>query len=495
MNTLKNLYKTGLILAFGLLYSGCKKFLEEDPKNFVSTANFYTTADDAISAVNSIYAYLNAINEGSFAGVYHSSFWVAAGLASDELHNQQPGAPALDQLANFTYASQNSALLEIWRIHYKAITVANIAIERIPAIDMDGTLRTRLIGEARFLRALLYFNMVRMFGSIPLVLQEEEPLVPEVAAVEIIYQQIIADLEEAEALPFSYPAGNGRGRATTGAAKALLAKVYLTLANWEQAAAKALEIINEPRHEYGLWDDYAQAFSIGNRGGKEAVFSVGFGFAGGAIIFWEDGQQNIRLLPRELTGMIPGVNAQGWQYPTQQLYDVFEPNDRRRAVTFITEINNQDGSTTSIMPYIRKYWDSLAEPNAGGTEADFPVIRYADVLLTYAEAANELNQTEAALTYLNIIRRRARFDGSTYQNTLPDYTNLGRDAIRQAILQERRMEFVAEGHRWFDLVRTGTLETAVPIAKPGVTPAARNYLFPIPLEERDLNEHLPANGY
>ena len=480
-----------LIAAAG--FSSCKKFLEEDPKSNVTVTNYYKTEQDAISAVNSIYAYLNSISTGSTAGVYHSTFWVTAGLASDEMLNNQLAAPQYDQLATFTFTPQNSALEEIWAMHYKTITIANIAINRIPGISMNEALKQRLIGEAKFLRGLMYFNLVRMFGEVPLIIEENAPLTPGVAAENAIYEQITTDLSSAaDVLPLSYDAGNGRGRATKGAANALLAKVYLTRQDWENAALYAKKVIDS--NQYALWDDFADVFKLSSRNGKEAVFSVGFGDAGGAIIFWEVGQFLVRLLPSQLSdeGVI---NAQGWQIPTQNLYDAYEPEDRRRAVTFVTEVNGPNGTYT-IRPYIQKYWDRAAEPKGNETSNDFPVIRYSDVLLMYAEANNELGQEGIAHEYINMVRKRARFNGTTYENAVPDYSGLNKDQMRQAIIKERRLEFVAEGQRWFDLARTGTLETLVPQAKPGVTPAAKHYKFPLPQREVDLNPNLQQNdGY
>lgn len=478
------------VVAAGL--SSCRKFLEEDPKDLVAVSNFYTTEEDAVSAVNSIYAYLGSTSTGTTAGVYHSAFWVAIGLASDNMENNQAGAPDMDQLATFTYGPQNATLLDIWQKHYKTITIANIAIARIPKINMDTALRSRLVNEARFLRGLLYFNLVRMFGSVPLVLGEDVPVDPKPASVEDIYTQIVSDLRAAENLPASYPAGNGRGRATLGAARAILAKVYLTRKDWTQCASLAMDVINSG--EYALWDDYADVFKLSSRNGKEAIFSVGFGDGGGKISFWEVGQFLVRLLPKELSA--EGVqNAQGWQVPTQSLYDSYDPDDQRRAVTFITDIHNADGSITHIRPYIRKYWDSAAEPLGNGTANDFPVIRYADVLLMYAEASNELGHTADAVTYLNKVHRRA-YGYPVDQPSPADYTGLSQDACRKAIWQERRWEFVAEGQEWFMLVRDGTLETQVPLSKPGVVPQQKNYLFPLPQRELDLNNNLLQNdGY
>jgi hypothetical protein len=247
--------------------------------------------------------------------------------------------------------------------------------------------------------------------------------------------------------------------------------------------------------QYALWDDFADVFKLSSRGGKEAIFSVGFGDGGGAISFWEVGQFNVRLLPPALS--VEGVqNAQGWQVPTQNLYDDYDPQDRRREVTYITQVYNPDGTITTIAPYIRKYWDSTAEPQGNGSANDYPVIRYADVLLMYAEAENELGNTPEALTYINMIRKRARWDGNVERNTTPDYVGLNQEQFRAAVLNERRLEFVAEGQRWFDLARTKTLETLVPIAKPGITPQDKHYLFPIPQREIDLNPNLKQNtGY
>lgn len=487
---------TLLLLATAALTS-CKKFLEEKPKNLVTVQNFYETEADAIAAVNSVYAYLNSVDNfaagGNTAGVYHSTFWLAIGLASDEMLNNQLGAANFDQLASFSYTSMNPSMEEIWGMHYKTITLANIAIARIPGISMNTTLRDRLVGEAKFLRGLMYFNLVRMFGQVPLLVEENNPLLPEKATVDAVYTQIITDLgDAANVLPPSYTAGNGRGRATSGAANAILAKAYLTRKNWEQASIAAKKVIDS--NEYALWDDFADVFKLSSRAGKEAIFSVGFGDAGGAISFWEVGQFNVRLLPTALS--VEGVqNAQGWQFPTQYLYNQFEADDRRRAVTFITEIDDPAGAYT-IRPYVQKYWDRVAEPQGNSSSNDFPVIRYADVLLMYAEAQNELGNTLPAHQYINMVRKRARFNGTTYLNVVPDYAGLSKDQFRDAVLKERMMEFVFEGQRWFDLVRMGKLEQLVPLAKPGVVPAARNNLFPLPQREVDLNPNLGQNdGY
>ncbi len=488
------LFRMLFLAGYLILLSSCEKFIEENPRSFVSVANYYKTESDAIESVNSIYGYLNSTSSGTLSGVYKNSLWATMGVCSEEMANGQFGAVAWDQLSSFSHNAQNGTLLEIWQLHYKTITIANIAIERIPPIVMNEALKARLLGEARFLRALIYYNLVRMFGEIPLVLKEVEPVRPMPAKVADIYAQILADLNAAEpALPVSYNPGNGLGRATKGAAQALLSKVYLTLGNWSQSAEAAKKVIDSNR--YGLWADFSQAFKYAARNGKEVVFSVSFGDASGAISFWEVGSFNTWLLPRELAA--EGVNnTQGFRIPTQYIYNQFDPLDRRREVTFITEVKNANGTPRTIAPHIQKYWDRVNEPKGAGSKNDFQVIRYAEVLLNYAEAVNESGNSALALQYVNMIRKRARFNGVTDANTLPDLTGLTTQQTRDAILRERSLEFVSEGHRWFDLTRTKKLAVAVSAAKSGVTPQERHYLFPIPQREIDVNPNLKQNsGY
>src|SRR5215217_1753930 len=195
MKNIKLIKTSGLILATALLWlSSCEDFLKEDPQDRIAQDRFYQTAEDATAAVNSVYSNLGSTSSGP-EGIYHSTTWIAAGLASDELINKQEGAIANDQLATFSWNAENGNIGTIWRIHYKTITLANIAIERIPPINMDETLRNRLVNEAKFLRALAYFNLVRMFGNVPLLTKEEEPLNPGVADTDAVYAQIISDLQ------------------------------------------------------------------------------------------------------------------------------------------------------------------------------------------------------------------------------------------------------------------------------------------------------------
>lgn len=484
--------KTKLFIVFALMafvLPSCHDFLDEDPEDRVAISNYYETEEDAISAVNAVYGHLNAQSADTYGGVYHSSFWVMIGLASDEMRNNQVGNTDADQLANFTYSPENGIVYDVWKQHFKAITLANIAISRVPNTDMDETLRTRLTNEAKFLRGLLYFNMVRMYGKIPLLVNEEEPLYPEAAEVEDIYAQIIQDLTDAEGLPADQ--AEGRGRATMGAAKAILAKVYLTRKEYDKAAAKCLEVINSNKYE--LWDDYSDVFKIANRGGKEAIFTVGFGDGNGSISFWEAGQFHVRLLPTMLMNAGITTNTNGWQIPTQSLVDSYESDDEREPVSVFNRFNETVAGTAYNVSfdqyYFRKYWDvnDPKEFTNEQTKQDFSVIRYPDVLLMYAEALNaQSGPTSEAYDAINAVRDRAGLDA---------LSGLSQDQFLDAVLEERELELACEGHRWFDLVRTNKLETLVPVAKSDVIPQSKHYLFPIPQEERDVNVNLPQNDY
>src|SRR5688500_16011567 len=139
MKIFNNIKIAGVLTILAFLAPSCDNFLEENPKDRIATSNYYSSEQDAMSAVNAIYAHLNSQSGDTFGGVYHSNFWIAIGLASDEMINNQPGAVDMEQLSNFTYTPDNGVIFDIWKQHYKAITLANIAIERIPGIDMNET--------------------------------------------------------------------------------------------------------------------------------------------------------------------------------------------------------------------------------------------------------------------------------------------------------------------------------------------------------------------
>lgn len=477
--------KSILYISILLLFVvGCEESLEFEVKDKLTLENFFLTADDAMASVNGVYDVLGDEDQ------YNSSLWLIQDISSDDCDaNSTWNDPNAQQFDRYTLQANNNYTTNIWKTSYDLISKANLSIDSIPVVEMDESLKNRLVGEAKFLRGLIYFNLVRLFGGVPLILHPETDidayLVPR-ADAELVYDQIISDLEDASSnLPTSY-GGTDKGRATRGAALGVLSKVYLTLQEWELASQKAREVMDIT--VYGLWDDFTDNFKEVNKNGKESVFEVQF--------YSEVQSENCRIVISGLPGIYAFPAGVGMMLPTEDLLNSFEPGDYRYEATFFEEYDYFGLNTFD--PHIWKHWDQDTYPpdQTGSSGANFPVMRFAEILLIYAEALNELNQgpTQDAYDAINRVRQRAR-NGD--DSVLPDLTGLSYQEFQSAVLKEKRCETVNEGHRWFDLVRTGNLEEFVNRAKGDkANPQPFNYVFPIPQRERDLNDKLDQNpGY
>jgi len=483
-----------------LSFASCD-FLNEDPKAIITTSNFYQTEEDAVAATNALYDYLTvgteAIFDPSFGGIFFNDWWVFNDLLSDNTKEVSTIMPYRN-ISEFNHTPDNERFEYYWQDLYKTINAANTVIDRLPGIDFNEMRRTHLISEAHYIRAMMYFELVRSFGDVPLITQEiidvSDSYVPRSPKADI-YEQVIDDLEFAEQnLSTTYRVGNGRP--TPLAATALMARVYLYMEEFDLAAQKAKEVIDSG--EYELWEDYADIFKIANMNQGEIIHAINF--SGSLSQGFKPNQYLVRLLPPGLEQDGEGPeNAQGWERPTDDLYDSFDNNDRRKEVTFIESFTYSDGSTVTFDPYFGKFWDQEAEPRANNTDMDVIYIRYADILLIYAEALNEVHNgpTPEAYDAINQVRRRARFNGTIYQNILPDLSGLSYQDFKDAVLRERRWELVMEGSRWGDLVRTGQLvETVNASGKENASPSEAHNLFPIPQRERNINQNLTQNpGY
>ncbi|SMO89020.1 Starch-binding associating with outer membrane [Gracilimonas mengyeensis] len=489
------------VIIFSLLMLSSCDFLDENPKSTITTDNFYQTESDAISATNALYDYLSVGTQGifdpSFGGIFFNDYWVFHDLVSDNAF-ETITSQEYRNLSEFNHTPDNIRIEFYWQDLYKTINAANVVIDRLPAIDFAENRKQHLISEARFIRGMMYFELARTFGDVPLMVEATTDVStsykPRVPRAEV-YQQVIEDLEFAEQ-NLSETFRVGKGRPTPMAATALLSKVYLYMGQFELAAEKSKEVIDSGN--YFLWDDYADIFKIENMNEGEIIFAVNF--SGTQSEGFKPNQYLVRLLPSGLDQDGEGPeNAQGWERPTDDLYDSFANNDRRKSVTFIESFTYSDGSTVSFEPHFGKFWDQEAEPRANNTDTDVIYLRYADVLLIYAEALNEINNgpTAEAFAAINQVRQRARFDGETERNVLPDLSGLNYQQFRDAILRERRWEFVMEGQRWGDLVRMGKLvETVNASGKENASPAPTHTLFPIPQRERNINNNLTQNsGY
>ena len=493
--------KIGLSVCMLLLAMPSCDFLEETPESVINSANFYQTESDAVAATNALYEYLTVGTEGiferGFGGIFFNDYWVFMDILSDN---------ALETIANqdyrtlseFTFTAENERIELYWQDLYKTIYAANVVIDRVPLIDMDVTRRNHLVAEAQFIRAMMYFEAVRLYGDVPLILKETSDLADAIVPrdpVDKIYAAIITDLEDSrDHLSSTYRVG--MGRPTPLACTALLSKVYLEMGEYDAAAKQAEIVINSGA--YKLFDNFADLFKIANANSGEIIFAVNY--SGTLSQGFKPNQYHVRLLPPNLNKNGEGPeNAFGWERPTDKLYNSFDPQDQRKKVTFITSYTYSDGTTVNFDPYFGKFWDQQAEPRGNNTDLDVIYLRLADVMLIYAEALNEMNHgpTTKAYEMINTIRKRARFNGTVEQNILPDLSGLDYQSFRDAILQERQWEFVMEGQRYHDLVRMGKLvETVNASGKLNVHPQAFHNLLPIPQRERGLNPNLTQNtGY
>ena len=474
-----------IISLIALLGSGCEKQLELAPKGVQNYDNYYQSEDDAIAAVNAVYDVLGFVN------MYNSSLWLVQDIGSDDCFvNEKLDDPNLRQIDQYDVQSTNIYLTGIWQESYEGIHRANVAIQKIPDIKMDENLKARLVGESKFLRALFYFNLVRLFGDVPLV-EVPKPnlqdyLLPRTSAEDVYTSVIIPGFTDAsKTLPASYNATD-KGRATKGAALGMLADVYLTRQQWDLAAQNAKAVMD--LGVYGLWDDYADNFKVANYNGKESVFEVQF--------YGEVSSENSRIVISGLPSIFAFPAGVEIMLPTQDLLNTFEEGDYRKDVTFFDSYDYFGHNT--FYPHIWKHWDQAAFPpkETGRTGANFQVMRYAQVLLMYAEALNEANSgpTPEAYAAVNQVRARARHGNP---DVLPDLAGLSQDEFRAAVLREKRCETVNEGQRWFDLVRTGRLVERVKAAKGAKSsPESFNMLFPVPQHERDIDPKLTQNnGY
>jgi starch-binding outer membrane protein, SusD/RagB family len=461
-----------------------KNILEKTPEANFTPENFYKNSDDAKAAVSAVYDLLNT-NE-----FYNQVMWIIQDQSTDDAewgNGRSTANQPKNDLDKYTFTPATSTFISLWSTAYRAINRANAAIERLPAVPMDEALKARLIGEVRFMRAFYYFTLVRLFGDVPLMLKETTSLNDLQVArtpAEDVYKQIIEDFTAAEnILPVTYNAAD-KGRATKGAAKAFLAKVYLTREEWAKASTKAKEVMDLGAG-YDLWVNFADAFLVANENGKESVFEVqSNGVLGGEGSFMQG-------YMRPPFDRVNGIAGFGDDPATQSIYDAYRPEDKRRNATLrvYSTTGNPAAPSTVVFPcYVAKYLDPSATGNNDGNN-NFPVMRYADVLLMYAEALNEqgANNSEA-YNAINRIRNRAG---------LPNLTaGLSQANFRDSVLLERRLELAFEGHRRYDLMRTKRLISAMAAQNPSIKVGAHHYLLPIPQTERDVNKLLTQNpGY
>ncbi|WP_238395295.1 RagB/SusD family nutrient uptake outer membrane protein [Mucilaginibacter sp. 14171R-50] len=474
--------RNAMALAFASLVAvtGCKKsFLEVPPQGQPAATQFWKTGDDATKAVNSIYANLRGWTEVAFAPIALES------LGSDDTETgsdpSDGSVPFMNMYDQFKVTSTQGQLSDFWNGRYQTINLCNQVLDHIDTIDMDATLKSRYIAESKFVRAYAYFRLVRAFGNVPLRLHlpkdASEYNLPQSPKAEV-YAAIEQDLTDAAAgLPQSY-AGNDVGRATKGAALALHAKVAMYQQKW----ADVLSLTNQVKGlGYSLFPNYEQLFRVPNENNSESIFEIQ-----ASLIPGNPDASNSQY------SQVQGVRGQtggGWGFniPTKSLEDDYEPGDPRKDATIIfageTTPEGDAISPTAPNPrYNQKSYVPFSMYVSGyneGAQQNIRVLRYAEVLLMNAEAANELGDATTALADLELVRARARGGNNA---VLPKVTTTDKDALRLAIWHERHVELAMEFDRYFDVIRQGR---AAEIFGPKGWTANKNEVWPIPQSEID----------
>ncbi|WP_057940134.1 RagB/SusD family nutrient uptake outer membrane protein [Algoriphagus resistens] len=469
-----------ILVSVGLV--SCEDYLDKAPLGELTSENFFQDELQATQAVNAIYAHLRSFN------VHVFSYIGVTDIASDDADKGSvPGdAGFLQDINDFTFDANNTAVNGIWSGYFQGVFRANQVIANVPEIDMDEELKTRLIGEARFLRAYFYFFLVRTYGDLPLI---DRPLNPdEYVQTRVSTDQIYAFIEEdlnfaAENLPekSEYEASE-LGRATAGAAKSFLAKVHLFQNDFQEAFDLAQEVISSG--EYELYPDYEGIFRREGEHSSESIFevsTVALEAGGGGSQFNE--VQGIRGNPN---------NGWGFNGPSDDLMAAYEENDPRLVATIITngdtlpsgEVVVADPNMGENARFSRKAWLPERPPSGfGNSGANIRLFRYADLLLIAAEAANEIGNPAQALEYVNMVRERARQGDNSI---LQDLTMTDQSGLREAIYHERRIELAMEQHRYFDLVRQGRAQEV--FAELGITwTPGKHEVYPVPQSEIDIS--------
>lgn len=457
-----NKYMLAMLLSSCIL-TGCQSdFLNLPSETSLSTAVYYKSQSDFEQAINGAYAPLRDLYNGTYGA------WAMGEMRSDnttyKYNPNDRGTIEAEFVKNFLDDATNGVPRSKYVIDYRIISRVNHLLEPIDDVNFDQQVKDNIKGQAYFLRALAYFDLVQYFGSVPMHLKPaktqadtSQPL----ASVEDVYKQILADAGQAASL-LPPKSEQELGRATRGAAKTLIGNVYIVLKQWAEAEQVLKEVTG-----YELMSRYADVFELANKNGSESIFEVQFKDGNEGLhssFFYTFLVQPITAEETETITGIPEVarTVEGYNIPTPDIMEAYEPGDARKdaSIGMLTAYDTP-------YPYIKKYCHSHTQ--SGKTGDNWPVYRYAEVLLFIAEALNEQGKTDEALEYLNKVRARA---------LLPVSSASGQAEVREAIINERRVELAFENKRWLDLVRTGKAEQVMKAYGERVKANPMSYYFP-----------------
>jgi len=471
------------LLSTVFMATSCKKsFLDVPPQGQQPATNFWESEADATKAVNAIYANLRTYNNTAFPALIIES------VGSDEAEKGSAPSDAgyWNLFDTFTATSTEGILQDFWTGQYQNINLCNQVLDNVPAITMDETLKARYLAEAKFVRAYSYFRLVRAYGDVPLRLHvpkdATEYNIPRTDKASV-YTQIELDLTEAAAvLPATYGAVD-LGRATKGAALGMHAKVALYQKKFTEVLTLTNQVIGLG---YSLFPDFEKGFRTNNENNSESLFEVQAELLPGNA----DASNSQYSQVQGAAGVIGG--GWGFNVPTPVLDAAFETGDPRRQATILyrgettpqgdlipTSVVNPMYNQKSYVPF-SMYVSGFNE----GAQQNVRVLRFADVLLMNAEAANETGNPSLALTSLNKVRARARGANTAI---LPDVTTTEQAALRTAIYKERQVELAMESDRFFDVIRQGRGAEVFGVKG---WKANRNEIWPVPEIEIERSGNL-----
>lgn len=465
-----------LLLLSVIAIAGCSDFLEEEPVSFISNEEFYQSESDAIAAINAAYQPL------ATGGYYGQQFFVQVEMKAEYClgrgSHQPSGVYQLDQ-------TNTGRIGGIWRLAYLSINRANAVMARVPEIEMDETLKSRILAEAHFIRALNYFNLVRLWGPVPLQKEDISSIVefsfPRAPAEEI-YALIIEDLLQAEqglGTKSEQSAPSELFRATKGAAQTLLADVYLTRGQYDEAMSAAKSVISSG--EYSLEAELLDIYDVNRETNSEDVYSIKFarieGLGSSLAVYTHNANA--------------GYSSSGFRTilgNTKSFLSGWDAEDLRRNLNLYNTPHDSLFLTASEPILYKKYIDAEAQGDHGN---DFPVYRLVDAMYIFAEADARLdgNLSAEGLEYINMIHRRAYGkDIEAPDPTLDFAAGLSGEQYLDIIFDERGKEFLLEDKRWFDMLRYERVEELLTAS--GFTYSPTVLLWPIPQEEIDNNDAL-----
>ncbi|MGC1240562.1 MAG: RagB/SusD family nutrient uptake outer membrane protein [Chryseosolibacter sp.] len=494
------------IISFGLLLGACSEdFLDKSDPTQLVASSYYQSEAQIKQAVNGVYGQLQPIVSNQWQ--YNEFITDNTTLHFNEADRGQ--GPALEAIEFWQINASTPNITSLYNSIYQALVNINTTLSKLPGSNAGDEIKNQFEAELKFIRAYYYFHLVQYFGEVIII---TEPLTTPSEAygferqpVEKVYELILSDLNFAvSALPPTYSNSADKGRATKGAALSLLGKVHLTRKEYAEAVSTLSQVQGLG---YSLLTNYADVFDPVKKNHAESIFDVQFQ---GNNLLGENSSFIYTFAPRNSSGAVinfPGQNGGGWNIPSRDIIAAYEPDDARKDVSLKEGYTDKNSNWVAV-PFINKY--NHPHTIVGRADDNWPVLRYADVLLMLAEAINEqqAGPNQDAYDYLNEVRDRA--------GLLP-LSGLDQASFRAAVLKERRLELAFENHRWFDLKRTktpeelaaflnayGEFEKSNPTtSRAGIPFSGADFkfepyesLFPIPAPEIRINTKLSQNyGY